>query len=182
MGEVIEAGVLEGVASTTVKKLHKAGLVTLESIAVTPPRDIAERAGMGIDTAIKVNALARLKVDPGFVSASDMLEMRKHKLRCRTGSDVLNRILGGGLETGADTDMATSGQVGTFYRAWCKASGRSNDRDAFKGNAQAFTTFINETLGSPPDTRARAWKDYTLGEVRKLMKAAEDLGAQKGSR
>ena len=54
MGEVIEAGVLEGVASTTVKKLHKAGLVTLESIAVTPPREIAELAGMGIDTAIKL--------------------------------------------------------------------------------------------------------------------------------
>jgi DNA repair protein RadA len=105
MGEVIEAGVLEGVASTTVKKLHKAGLVTLESIAVTPPRDIAEMAGMGIDTAIKVNALARLKVDPGFVSASDMLEMRKHKLRCRTGSNVLNHILGGGLETGVITEL-----------------------------------------------------------------------------
>lgn len=105
MGEVIEAGVLEGVASTTVKKLHKAGLVTLESIAVTPPRDIAEMAGMGIDTAIKVNALARLQVDPGFVSASDMLEMRKHKLRCRTGSDVLNRILGGGVETGVITEL-----------------------------------------------------------------------------
>ena len=105
MGEVIEAGVLEGVASTTVKKLHKAGLVTLESIAVTPPRNIVEMTGMGIDTAVKVNALARLQVDPGFVSASDMLEMRKHKLRCRTGSNELNRILGGGVETGVITEL-----------------------------------------------------------------------------
>jgi len=89
---------------------------------------------------------------------------------------------GGGLETGADGDAATSGQVGAMYRAWCKATGRSNERDAFKGNAQAFTSFINETLGNPPDTRSRAWKDYKLGEVRKLMKATEDLAAQKGSK
>ena len=105
MGEVVEAGSLEGVASTTVKKLHKAGLVTLEAIAVTPPREIVELTGMGVDTAIKVNALARLKVDPGFVSASDMLEMRKHMLRCRTGSNELNRILGGGVETGVITEL-----------------------------------------------------------------------------
>ena len=105
MGEVVEAGSLEGVASTTLKKLHKAGLVTLESIAVTPPRQIVELTGMGADTALKVNALARLKVDPGFVSATEVLEMRGHMRRCRTGSNQLNRILGGGVETGVITEL-----------------------------------------------------------------------------
>jgi DNA repair protein RadA len=105
MGEVVEAGSLEGIASTTLKKLHKAGLVTLESIAVTPPREIVELTGMGADTAMKVSALARLKVDPGFVSATEMLEMRSHMLRCRTGSNELNRILGGGVETGVITEL-----------------------------------------------------------------------------
>ena len=105
MGEVIESGTLDGIASTTVKKLHKAGLVTLESIAVTPPREIVELTGMGAETAIKVNRLARLKVDPGFVSASEMLEIRKHMMRCSTGSKELNRILGGGVETGVITEL-----------------------------------------------------------------------------
>jgi DNA repair protein RadA len=105
MGEVVEAGSLEGIASTTLKKLHKAGLVTLESIAVTPPREIVELTGMGADTAIKVSALARLKVDPGFVSATEMLEMRSHMHRCRTGSNELDRILGGGVETGVITEL-----------------------------------------------------------------------------
>jgi DNA repair protein RadA len=105
MGEVIEAGTLEGVASTTVKKLHKAGLATLESIAVTPPREIVELTGMGVDTAIKVNTLARLKIDPGFVSASDLLEIRKHMMKCRTGSVEFDRIMGGGIETGVITEF-----------------------------------------------------------------------------
>jgi len=62
MGEVIEVGILEGVASTTIKKLHKAGLATLEAIAVTPPREIVALTGMGVDTAIKVNTLAPSRV------------------------------------------------------------------------------------------------------------------------
>jgi DNA repair protein RadA len=105
MGEVIEAGALEGVASTTIKKLHKAGLVTLESIAVTPPREIVELTGMGVDTAIKVNTMARLQVDPGFVSASDLLETRKHMMKCKTGSHEFDRIMGGGIETGVITEF-----------------------------------------------------------------------------
>jgi len=105
MGEVIESGTLDGIASTTVKKLHKAGLVTLESIAVTPPREIVALTGMGAETAIKVNRLARFKVDPGFVSASELLEIRKHMMRCSTGSKELNRIMGGGIETGAITEL-----------------------------------------------------------------------------
>ncbi len=105
MGEVIEPGILEGVASTTIKKLRKAGLATLEAIAVTPPREIVALTGMGVNTAIKVNTLARLKVDPGFVSASDILETRSHMMRCRTGSSEFDRILGGGIETGVITEF-----------------------------------------------------------------------------
>lgn len=105
MTEVIEAGMLEGVASTTINRLKKAGLTTLEAIAVTPPREIEELTGMGSDTALKVNRLARMKVDPGFIPATEVLEMRKHMLRCTTGSAELDRILGGGVETGAITEL-----------------------------------------------------------------------------
>jgi len=105
MGEVVEPGTLEGVASTTIKKLHKAGLVTLESIAVTPPREIVELTGIGVETAIKVNTLARLQIDPGFVSAGELLETRKHMMKCRTGSSEFDRIMGGGIETGVITEL-----------------------------------------------------------------------------
>jgi len=101
----VEPGDLEGVASTTLRKLEKVGLMTLESIAVTPPREIVELTGMGSNTAIKVNRLAREKVDPGFTPADQVLEQRSHMRRCRTGSSVLNHIMGGGIETGVITEL-----------------------------------------------------------------------------
>jgi len=96
---------LKGVASTTVKKLLKAGFTTVEAVAHTPAREIADLAGMGSDTAVKVCRLARMHVDPGFVPALEVLEMRQHMIKCTTGSQELDRILGGGVETGAITEL-----------------------------------------------------------------------------
>jgi DNA repair protein RadA len=105
VAEVLEPGILKGVASTTVNKLMRAGFTTIESVAVTPAREIADLAGMGGDTALKVCRLARMHVDPGFIPALEVLEMRKSMLRCTTGSSELDRILGGGVETGAITEL-----------------------------------------------------------------------------
>ena len=96
---------LEGVSSTTMAKLRKAGLSTYEAIAVTPSREIEELTGMGADTAQKVSQLARVKVDLGFIPATQVLEKRMRMLRCNTGSPDLNRILGGGIETDAITEL-----------------------------------------------------------------------------
>ena len=96
---------LKGVASTTVNKLLKAGFTTVQAVAMTPAREIADLAGMGSDTAVKVCRLARMHVDPGFVPALEVLEMRQHMVKCTTGSQELDRILGGGVETGAITEL-----------------------------------------------------------------------------
>lgn len=108
---------LEGVSSTTIAKLKKAGLTTYESIAVTPSREIEELTGMGSDTAQKVNQLARGKIDHGFVPATEVLEQRMHMLRCNTGSPDLNKILGGGIETGAITELI--GEFGSGKTQLC---------------------------------------------------------------
>ena len=105
MTEVLEPGILKGVASTTVNKLLKAGFTTVKAIAVTPAREIADVAGMGSDTALKVCRLARMHVDPGFIPALEVLEMRKSMLKCTTSSSELDRIFGGGVETGSITEL-----------------------------------------------------------------------------
>ena len=105
MSELLEPGILKGVASTTVNKLLKAGYTTIKAVAVTPAREIADLAGMGSDTAVKVCRLARMHVDPGFIPALEVLEMRQHMVKCTTGSSELDRILGGGVETGAITEL-----------------------------------------------------------------------------
>lgn len=103
--EKIDPIELNGVSSATMAKLRKVGLSTYESIAVTPSREIEELTGMGSDTAQKVNQLARGKVDLGFIPATEVLEKRMHMLKCNTGSPDLNRILGGGIETDAITEL-----------------------------------------------------------------------------
>ena len=105
MTEVLEPGMLKGVASTTVNKLLKAGFTTIQAVAMTPARELADLAGMGSDTAVKVCRLARMHVDPGFVPALEVMEMRKHMVKCTTGSKELDRIMGGGIETGAITEL-----------------------------------------------------------------------------
>ena len=105
MAELLEPGMLKGVSSTTIAKLRRAGYTTIEGVAVTPARELAERTGMGADTAFKVSSLARKEVDPGYITALEMLERRKGVMRCKTGSGMLDSILGGGVETGAITEF-----------------------------------------------------------------------------
>ena len=105
MAEDVEKIELDGVSSTTLAKLRKVGLTTYEAIAVTPSREIEDLTGMGADTAQKVSQLAREKIDRGFIPATEVLERRKLMIRCNTGSLDLNRILGGGIETGAITEL-----------------------------------------------------------------------------
>jgi DNA repair protein RadA len=105
VAENLESGILKGVASTTIKKLLQSGFTTIESVAITPSKEIAEITGMGQDTAVKVCRLARIHVDPGFVPALEVLALRMNMIRCTTGSNELDRILGGGVETGAVTEL-----------------------------------------------------------------------------
>jgi len=101
----LEFGVLPGVGGSTINRLIRAGYTTLEAVAATPARELAEKAGLGADTAAKVNLLALMKMGPGFVSAMDVLHRRRLMMRCTTGSRELDRILGGGIETSAITEF-----------------------------------------------------------------------------
>ena len=105
MGEVLEPGTFKGVTSATITKLIKAGYTTVESVAYAPAKEISKSSGMGSETALKVCKLARMQVDPGFIPATEVMEMRMAMKRCNTGSKELDRILGGGVETGSITEL-----------------------------------------------------------------------------
>jgi DNA repair protein RadA len=133
---------LKGVASTTVNKLLKAGFTTVQAVAMTPAREIADLAGMGSNTAVKVCRLARMHVDPGFVPALEVLEMRKEMIKCTTGSQELNRILGGGVETGAITELI--GEFGSGKTQICftlaVTAQQSIEDGGFDGNVCVIDT------------------------------------------
>ncbi len=106
-GHKLEPGILKGVNTPTIEKLIKAGIPTLEALAVTPARHIVKLTGMGIETAQKAIDKARtiLKWD-GFMPYDEYQKTRVPRNRCSTGSSELDRILGGGIETGSISELA----------------------------------------------------------------------------
>jgi len=96
---------LDGVGPAMSSKLKSAGLTTIEAIAVTPPREITEKTGIGFNTVLNIAAAARKSVGVGFITAEELWKKRQNMLKCSIGSKNLNELLGGGIETQAMTEF-----------------------------------------------------------------------------
>jgi DNA repair protein RadA len=102
---------LPGVGPATIEKLEIAGFADLLQIAVATPGEIVGATEMSEATAKKIIAIARQNLDMGFESGEDMLRRRERVLKTTTGSKELDKLLGGGVETGAITEAF--GQYGS---------------------------------------------------------------------
>ncbi|UCC33991.1 MAG: DNA repair and recombination protein RadA [Candidatus Bathyarchaeota archaeon] len=103
---------LEGVGSAIASKLKSGGITTVEAIVVTPPREIAEKTGIGFNTCLKIAAAARKLVHVDFITAEELWKKRQNMLRCSTGSKNIDTLLGGGIETQAMTEFIGEYGVG----------------------------------------------------------------------
>ncbi|TXT53436.1 MAG: DNA repair and recombination protein RadA [Promethearchaeota archaeon] len=92
---------LPGVGEATLGKLVNAGFSSLESIAFTPPSIIQEDSGIGEKTTAKIIKSAMKKLNIGFKSAKEIWKHRKNISRITTGSEELDNLFSGGVETGA---------------------------------------------------------------------------------
>ena len=104
--------ILDGVGPAIASKLRSAGLTTVEAIAVTPPKEIAEKTGIGFNTVLNIAAAARKSVFVGFITAEELWKKRQNMLKCSTGSKNLDELLGGGIETQAMTEFIGEYGVG----------------------------------------------------------------------
>jgi len=103
--ESFELEKLEGVGSATAGKLRSAGITTVEAVAVIPPKEIAEKTGIGFNTVLNIVDSARKLVFSDFVTAEELWKKRQGMCKCSTGSKNLNKLLGGGIETQALTEF-----------------------------------------------------------------------------
>ena len=92
---------LPGVGEATLNKLIKAGFNSLESIAYTPPKIIKDESGLGDKTIEKLIKASMEQLGLGFKSAEAVWEHRKNISRVTTGSQELDDVLHGGVETGS---------------------------------------------------------------------------------
>ncbi len=102
---------LEGVGPVTTRKLSDAGIHNVMDLIVRGPVEVAEITGMDRDTADKIVNKARKHMVEGgliakdFVSASEIYKHRQSIGKITTGTDCLDTLFDGGVETQALTEV-----------------------------------------------------------------------------
>jgi len=123
MTEDLRLDSLEGVGPVTTKKLGDAGIHNIMDLIVRGPVEIADITGMDRETAEKIVNKSRLQlVDQGliahdFVSATDIYKRRLEIGKISTGTECLDNLLDGGLETQALTEVY--GEFGCGKTQFC---------------------------------------------------------------
>lgn len=113
----LEDGILKGVTKPTLEKIMKAGVRTVEGLARQTPKNLAERASIGKDTAEKAIKRASLMISKGFITGKQRHDEMMGRTRLSTGSSVLNELLGGGIESETTTEI--SGREGSGKTQLC---------------------------------------------------------------
>lgn len=95
---------LPGIGEVAAEKLKNAGIKTLDAIAAFAPHDLAEIAGIGVESAKKAVQAAKESTTIDYTTADVVYERRKAIGKITTGVESLNELIGGGVETGAITE------------------------------------------------------------------------------
>ena len=102
---------LAGVGLVTTKKLADAGIHNIMDLIVRGPVEISDITGMEKDTAEKIVNKARQHLVEGgllskdFVSASEIYKRRQDIGKITTGTNCLDTLFDGGIETQALTEV-----------------------------------------------------------------------------
>ncbi|MHC1570892.1 MAG: DNA repair and recombination protein RadA [Methermicoccaceae archaeon] len=98
---------IQGVGPSKAEKLRDAGYSSVEAVAVASPAEIAAAVpDIGESAAAKIVKSARELADIGGFETGDVVFERRQKVgKLTTGSEGLDAILGGGVETQAITEF-----------------------------------------------------------------------------
>ncbi|KAK7070461.1 recombinase rad51 [Halocaridina rubra] len=94
-----------GISAADVKKLEEAGYYTVESIAFAPKKALLSIKGISEAKADKIAGEVSKLVPMGFTTATEFHQKRADLVQLTTGSKELDKLLGGGIETGSITEI-----------------------------------------------------------------------------
>jgi len=95
---------LPGIGPSIAAKLEGAGCTDLISIAVLGPAELSNISGVSEAVARKAIQAARKMLNLGFEDANQYLKKRAEVIKLSTGSENINKLIGGGVETKAITE------------------------------------------------------------------------------
>jgi len=95
------------IGAADIKKLKEANYVTVESVAYTPRKQLLAIKGISEAKVDKLMEAAHklLAKQMSFQTATQYYKKREAIIKIRTGSDKLDELLGGGIETGSITEI-----------------------------------------------------------------------------
>ncbi|MFX0186258.1 MAG: DNA repair and recombination protein RadA [Candidatus Hodarchaeota archaeon] len=133
---------LPGVGDATLKKLKDAGITSVRSLAMIPKQTLIDDVGIGDKTAEKIIKIAQEIEKMGFKSADQIWEKRKGLKKLSTGSQNLNELLAGGIETGAVTELFGEYRTGKTQLAhqFCVNVQLLEEEGGLEGNALYIDT------------------------------------------
>lgn len=94
-----------GISAADIKKLQENGFNTVESIAFSTRKQIIAVKGITEVKAEKIITAASQLVPMSFTSAVEYNQRRQEMIYIKTGSTELDKLLGGGIETGSVTEV-----------------------------------------------------------------------------
>jgi len=146
---------VNGLGGSTINRLKKAGFHTVESIVVTPLRELIQKSGIGDDTAERVLDAARSLVSVDFITAKELYEQRKNAMKLTTGCKALDELLGGGVETQAIIELI--GEYGAGKSQICMMLSATCQLPKERGGLEGSVLFIDtEGTFSPKRVYAMA--------------------------
>lgn len=131
------------IAKADIAKLKAGGYHTIESIAhstlrkLTDVKGISDQKAMKLKEIIKANNLVCL----GFQTASSRLEGLRDLIMISTGSQELDNLLGGGIETGSLTEVF--GEFRTGKTQLCHTLCVSVQRTLDQGGAEGKAIYVD---------------------------------------
>ncbi|MEM4239662.1 MAG: DNA repair and recombination protein RadA [Candidatus Woesearchaeota archaeon] len=163
---------LPGIGPATIEKLEAAGFTDLMSIAVATPGELVGATEMSEATAKKVIAIARSNLEMEFLSGTDVLKKREQCIRITTGSKELDKLMGGGFETGGITEAY--GQYGAGKSQIAHVLAVRCQLPVEKGGANGACVFIDTESTFRPERVVQIAKGLGLDpeEVLKNIKVA----------
>lgn len=96
---------LPGVGPNSAQKLIQNGYTSIEAIAVATPYELSQVTGIPLPTAQKIIQAAREALDIRFKTAKELKLERLNVRKITTGSQSLDELLGGGVETRTLTEF-----------------------------------------------------------------------------
>ena len=120
---IFEIDTLNDIGPATKTSLKEAGFRSIKDLVIRGPTDIAEATGIAIEKCTLLCNRAREileeigVLDKPFTTANEIYEKRKSEYRISTGSENLDELLDGGIETRAITELY--GEYGTGKTQIC---------------------------------------------------------------